>query len=48
MKEIIVILHTPVGDVRTAFKATDKESAWALFTEHLANGKQVSMVVEAA
>lgn len=47
-KEIIVILHTQAGDVRTAFKESDRQTAWALFIEHLDNGKQASMVIEAA
>ncbi|WP_172400431.1 hypothetical protein [Alcaligenes faecalis] len=47
-KEIIVILHTQAGEVRTAFKEADRQAAWTVFTDHLDSGKQVSMVIEAA
>lgn len=47
-KEIIVILHTQSGDVRTAFKESEKQDAWERFTGYLRDGKQASMVIEAA
>jgi len=46
--EIIVILHTPAGNVRTAFKDADRQAAWKCFTSYLDDGKQASMVTEAA
>lgn len=46
--EIIVILHTPAGNVRTASKDVDRQAAWECFTSYLDDGKQASMVTEAA
>lgn len=46
--EIIVILHTPAGDVRTAYKSVDRQAAWEHFNSYLDNGKEASMVIEAA
>jgi|LSQX01.2.fsa_nt_gb hypothetical protein len=46
--EIIVILHTPAGDVRTVFKDADRQAAWECFTSYLDDGKQASMVTETA
>lgn len=47
-KEIIVILHTAGGDVRTAYPEGDMDSAIERFKQYVSDAKHVSMTVEYA
>lgn len=44
--ELIVILHTSVGDVRTAYPMSKKADAFAHFDAYLADGKRATLTVE--
>lgn len=46
--EIIVILHTESGDVRTAFPVEQSEDAMSRFMGYVFVGKRASMITEPA